>query len=158
MGDVKALFEIDFVSFLISLFIIISAIVTIATLITKFTQVIGKPLGWIKKPDKNKEEIDKMKKRLDHLESAVDTANEMLLDMHIDDYRWKILDFASGLSRGHKYNQEAFNHIFRIYEKYEKILKENGLENGLVDESMAYIRHRYGEILQQGVANYAQNK
>lgn len=162
MGDIKALLEIDIFAFLMTLFVIISAIVTMATLVTKFAQVIGKPIKWFKKNDEqhdmildNHNKINELADEQHKLEEKLNHTNELLLNLLIDDYRWKILDFASNLSKGNrKYNQEAFNHIFMIYEKYEKILEENNLENGLVEQSMDYIKHKYLEILQQGVQNY----
>ena len=77
----------------------------------------------------------------------------MFLDKEIDDWRWKILDFSSAVSNGRKYSREAFDHIIKIYKKYEKVLKENDMENGLVDESMAFIKRRYQEHLDKGEWN-----
>ena len=74
----------------------------------------------------------------------------MVLEKEIGDLRWTILDFSSALSNGRKYNGEAFKHIFSVYEKYEKILDENGMENGLVEESMKYIRDMYQKLLRNG--------
>ena len=63
------------------------------------------------------------------------------------------MDFCSALSNGRKYNRESFNHIFSVYEKYEKILKENKMENGLVEESIKFIREKYSEKLKNGEIN-----
>jgi hypothetical protein len=49
MEEIKALFQLDFVSIIISIVIIMSAVVSIATLIGKFSVIIGKPVRWIKK-------------------------------------------------------------------------------------------------------------
>ena len=64
--------------------------------------------------------------------------------------RYEILDFASSLSSGRKHNRESFDHILRIYQKYERILKENGMENGLVEESVKYIQEAYHDLLKRG--------
>ena len=72
------------------------------------------------------------------------------MEKEIDDMRWEILNFCSALSNGRKYNRESYDHVFSIYEKYERILKENKMENGLVEESMAFIRERYQEALKSG--------
>ena len=77
------------------------------------------------------------------IEKNLEVLPSMVLDKAIDDYRYEILDFCSALSNGRKYNRESFNHIFSVYEKYEKILKENNMENGLVEESIKFIREKY---------------
>ena len=76
--------------------------------------------------------------------------NQNSLDKQIDDMRSEILNFASSLSSGKKYNRESFKNIFKTYDKYEKILKENGWENGLVEESIGYIRETYRDWLKNG--------
>ena len=67
--------------------------------------------------------------------------------------RWEILDFASALMGGRKYNRESFDHIYRIYEKYETILKDNKMTNGFIDDSMKIIsefyRKQFTESLQE---------
>ena len=82
-----------------------------------------------------------------------DKLSNVILDKQIDDYRYEILDFASALSNGRRYNQESFNHIFNIYNKYEKILEENDMENGLVEESIEFIRDKLKEKLNNGEFN-----
>lgn len=74
----------------------------------------------------------------------------MFLDKEVNDMRWEIIDFCSALSNGRKYTKEAFEHVFRIYEKYEKILTDNNLQNGYVEESMNFAREKYVENLKKG--------
>lgn len=78
----------------------------------------------------------------------------MFIDKEIDDMRYKILDFASSISSGKKFNRESYDHILRIYDKYEKILEEHDMENGLVEESIKYIQSSYQDFLKNGMANY----
>ena len=91
--------------------------------------------------------------RDDEVNRDIQNLTAMFLDKEIDDWRWKILDFSSALSNGRNYNRESFDHIIKIYEKYEKVLEDNKLENGLVDESMKFIRKRYQEYLDKGSWN-----
>ena len=74
----------------------------------------------------------------------------MFIEKQIDDIRYEILDFSSALSSGRQYNKEQFDHIIKIHEKYEKILKENGLENGQVTVSMQVIMEIYKDKLRTG--------
>lgn len=92
-------------------------------------------------------------KRDDEINRDIQNLTSMFLDKEIDDWRWKILDFSSALSNGRKYNRESFDHIIKIYKKYEKVLEDNEMENGLVEESMKFIRKRYQEYLDKGLWN-----
>lgn len=80
----------------------------------------------------------------------------MFVEKEIDDLRWKILDFCSALSNGRKYNRETFDHIIQIYNKYEKILEENDMENGLVEESINFVREKYHEYLKNGNIEFSE--
>lgn len=91
--------------------------------------------------------------RDDEVNRDIQNLTAMFLDKEIDDWRWKILDFSSALSNGRSYNRESFDHIIKIYKKYEKVLEDNKMENGLVDESMKFIRKRYQEYLDKGFWN-----
>ena len=80
----------------------------------------------------------------------VSNLTELFVSKEIEDLRWTILDFTASLSDGKKYNRESFDHIMRMYHKYEKILDEHGMENGLVEESVKFIQEKYHEKLQNG--------
>lgn len=87
-------------------------------------------------------------------DEKINNLTDMFVDKEIDDLRYKILDFASSISSGKKFNRESYDHILKIYNKYEKILEENNMENGLVEESIEYIRNSYQEVLKTGSINY----
>ena len=87
-------------------------------------------------------------------DKKINDLTDMFVDKEIDDLRFKILDFASSVSSGMKYNRESYDHILKIYGKYERILEEHNMENGLVEESVKYIQSSYQELLKHGVPNY----
>lgn len=87
-------------------------------------------------------------------DEKINNLTNMFVDKEIDDMRYKILDFASSISSGKNFNRESYDHILRIYNKYEKILEEHGMENGLVEESIKYIQSSYQENLKNGMTNY----
>lgn len=87
-------------------------------------------------------------------DEKINALTNMFVDKEIDDLRFKILDFASSISSGMKYNRESYDHILKIYGKYEQILEEHNMENGLVEESVKYIQSSYQELLKAGKANY----
>lgn len=168
MNELKAMLELDFVAFILSIFIVMSGVIAIYTIIGKFSEVIGKPVKWVRQRqvdhdllEKNKKDIKALKDKHEADTKKYEESHQELIDdvkkltslfveKEIDDMRWEILNFCSALSNGRKYNRESYAHVFSIYEKYERILKENEMENGLVEESMAFIRERYQEDLKNG--------
>lgn len=84
------------------------------------------------------------------LTSSMDKLTQLFLNKEIEDIRWEILNFCTSLSNGKKYNRESYAHVFATYERYEQILEENHMENGLIAESMDYIREQYQENLKNG--------
>ena len=87
-------------------------------------------------------------------DDKINNLTDMFVDKEIDDLRYKILDFASSVSSGKKFNRESYDHILRMYGKYEKILEEHNMENGLVEESVKYIQSSYQQALKSGMADY----
>lgn len=48
MDILEELFKLDFVAIVLGIFIIMSAIISIVTIVGKFSEVIGKPVKWVK--------------------------------------------------------------------------------------------------------------
>lgn len=90
--------------------------------------------------------IDKQKVKDDKIE----TLTSLFVDKEIEDLRWTILDFTASLSEGKKYNREAFDQVMRMYHRYERILNEHNMENGLVEESVKFIQEMYHDKLKHG--------
>lgn len=91
------------------------------------------------------------------LTDAIDNINDNLKDMRkesidreIGQIRWDILKFATDISNGKKASRESYDFISKLYTRYETLLDEIGEENGLVDESVAYIKETYHQKLTNG--------
>ena len=168
MEEIRELLKLDFIAFILAVFIIMSGVIAIYTIIGKFSEIIKKPVGWVKKKNedhdmllrhnqeikdlakKHKTDTDKLSGEESEIKKDITKLTNMFLDKQIDDMRYEILDFASSLSSGRKHNRESFDHILRIYKKYEQILEDHNMENGLVEESIAFIRERYKSDLNNG--------
>lgn len=87
---------------------------------------------------------------VNEINNALNKLTSMFIDKEISDYRWEIINFATAISEKKPCNKEAFRHCFATYEKYEKILEENGLENGEVTASMEIITETYKKKLLEG--------
>ena len=84
------------------------------------------------------------------LQNSVENLRKMLVNKEINDMRWEILDFSNAVMNGRVYNKEIYDHIFDTYTEYERVLEENGLENGKVDSSMQFVRNKYLELMDKG--------
>lgn len=84
------------------------------------------------------------------IKDDLEKLTQMFINKEIDDIRWEVLDFASALSIGRSFSKEQFNHVLSLYSKYEKILEDNNMENGLVTASMEVINEIYKENLKTG--------
>lgn len=168
MNELSELQKIDIFSWLITGFLILSAINASVVIIGKFSETIGKPVRWVKAKQEDHSLLIKTSQSLDELwkqrkidvEQSIKHDNvlsdglkkltDMFIDKSIDDMRYEILDFASSLSSGRVYSKEQYDHVLNIYEKYEKILVENNLTNGKVNTSMEVIQELYKEKLKNG--------
>ena len=150
------------------IFLIMAVIISAYEIIGKFSEIINKPVKWVKKKNEDhqlliytvkslndlktqhNEDVHQSIRHDEVIEKKLNKLTSIILEKSIEDFRWEILDFSSALSNGRKYNLEAYNHIFKIYEKYEKILRDNGMENGLVEESIKFIREKNKKKLKNG--------
>lgn len=168
MEHVAELLKLDYTFVVMGLFLIMSGIIAMYTIIGKFSEIIKRPVSWVRKKnedhdmllkhegeikaltEKHKTDTEKINGEETEIKKEITKLTNMFLDKQIDDMRYEILDFASSLSSGRKHNRESFDHILRIYQKYEDILKENKMENGLVEESISFIKERYKSDLNNG--------
>lgn len=84
------------------------------------------------------------------IKKSITSLTKMFVKKEIDDMRWDILEFGSGVMANRPYSKEQYDHVFEVYQDYEKILAENGMENGRVDMSMSFVRKKYAEKMEKG--------
>ena len=165
--DVKAL--------IISIVVIFAVVVAIYTLVKKVQEITGFETKSMKKRrimeetiETLKTDIEKMgndreslqKQMADYSEEMHEMRKELLdalkdmrreiLAEKIDNIRWTIIDFSNSLRSGRTYDLEAYNHIVDIDSKYEKLLEENGMENGRVTMAMKLVKEKYETGLRDG--------
>lgn len=89
----------------------------------------------------------KLIEKVDNLEKD-NVALRLKIDMNeIDRIRWEILNFANSCRNGHRHTKDEFEHIISLHEKYEKILNEHDMENGLVTIEYEYLEDIYRHCL-----------
>ncbi|MDE6642362.1 MAG: hypothetical protein K2K63_17770 [Acetatifactor sp.] len=168
MNEIIKLTEINFYYVLISVFTILIGIKVMVSLLEWVTDKLGLETKWMRKQreehtllirtsqnlialqEQHEKDVARSDKRDEEIACDIKNLTRMFVDKEIDDMRWEINNFATNVSEGKRCNKDSFTHCIRIYEKYEKILKENGLENGEVEISMELINDAYKQKLKDG--------
>ena len=168
MSNISQLLSLDIVSVILGVFVILFAFAAVLDLIAKISVYVGKPVKWVKKNNEDHETIMKVTETLEQLRKQQNTDRQqsivhdheikhdleemssLFYDKMIEDMRWRILDFASAISNGRKFNIESYDFIIKTYEQYEKVLQKRGLKNGLIDETIVYIKSVLQEKMRNG--------
>mgnify|MGYP006906614678 CR=1 FL=1 len=160
MEEIQNLFNVDIGIFILSFSIVVIALKQLIDLLIYFQKKFG--INTNAKTDKEKLEsrISSLErhdnwqyKEILKISEGIEKITEQLYDKEIDDWRYEILNFCTELSNGKNFNQEAFDHIKRTYDKYENLLESRGMENGLVDKSIKYIDEVYRQYLKNNFNN-----
>lgn len=72
--------------------------------------------------------------------------NKKIDKNEIDRIRWELFQFARICRNGQKPSHEEFIHIFKLHQKYNNLIKENGLTNGEMDVEYAFVEQYYLEL------------
>ncbi len=173
MEAITELINVDFSSVFAAVFIILVGLKAIVPLLEWAVEKLGLETKWMRRRREEHTLLVRTSQNLDALQKThaedmqksdlhdkvlqadVKKLTAMFIDKQIDDMRYEILNFSASLSAGHTYHREAFDHIMKLYHKYEKILSEHNLENGLVEESIKYIQEKYRESLNSSPKNEA---
>lgn len=168
MNDIKALLTLDWAAVILGIFIIMSGGIAIVTIIGKFSEIIGKPVKWVRNKqqdhellmktiqdlkelhDKHEEDTKESIKHDKAIENKLETLTDLFVNWEISSMRWEINNFATKISENKPCNKDCFQHCFKTYEAYEDILKERHLTNGEVEISMKIIRDAYQRKMQNG--------
>lgn len=161
MNEIMELTKINFASALTAFFVFLIGAKTIVSLFEWVVEKLGIETRWTRKrheehdlliqtarnltalQEQHEKDILRSDRRDEEIASDIKKLTQMFVDKEIDDMRWEINNFATKVSEGRPCNKDSFTHCIRIYEKYEKILAENGLENGEVEISMELINDAY---------------
>lgn len=84
------------------------------------------------------------------LSNQMTELKQLFINKEIDDMRWEMLDFASAIMNKRRCSKEQYDHVIDTYVKYEKILEENGMENGRVTSSMEFVNDKYKKLMSVG--------
>ena len=113
----------------------------------KYELLINTAQGLKSLQEKQENDVKQSIRHDEHIKDDIQMFSKMFIDLEIQDIRWYILSFCSDLSNGKQFSSEYYDYVFKLYDKYEKMLKENDMTNGLVEQSISYIREKYHESL-----------
>lgn len=157
MNAIEKITELNYILLILGFFAILFACKEIIEIFAYFKKKFRVKLGSEEDKENIEKRIETLEKHdkwqyseLTKISRCVEEINKNLIEKEIDDIRWELLDFCSALTGGRNYNREAFAHIFKTYEKYEKILSDNEMSNGFVEESMNAVKEIYHEKLVNG--------
>ena len=168
MDAINELLNINFSYVLLSVFVILIGIKAIVSIFEWVINKLGLETKWMRKrreehdllirtsqnlialQEKHEKDVKRSDRRDEEISNDIKKLTRMFVDKEIDDMRWEINNFATKVSEGSPCNKDSFTHCIHTYEKYEKILKENGLENGEVEISMELINEAYKQKLKEG--------
>lgn len=168
MNEIIELTKVNFSSVFIAVFVILIGLKAIVSLFEWIIDKLGLETKWMRHKreehelliqtsqnltalqEKHKEDFAHSDQRDEEISADIKKLTQMFVDKEIDDMRWEIINFATNVSEGKPCNKDSFKHCIHVYEKYEKILEENGLENGEVEISMELINEAYKEKLKEG--------
>lgn len=168
MEIIKELTAVDFSSVFVSVFVILMGIKAVTSAWEWMIEKLGIETKWTRQrreehglliqasqnllelQERHKRDIENSDRRDEEISADIKKLTQMFIDKEIDDMRWEINNFATKVSEGKPCNKDSFKHCIHVYEKYEKILEENGLENGEVEISMELINDVYKQKLKNG--------
>ncbi len=169
MDAIRELAGIDFPSLFLSVFTVLIGIKACHSILEWVTGKLGLETKWMRKKredrelllhtsknlaalhEQHKKDMEASDRHDEELCREIKRLTEMFIDKEIDDMRWEINNFATRVSEGRPCNKDSYTHCIRIYEKYEKLLEENGLENGEVEVSMELINESYKQKRKEGI-------
>lgn len=93
---------------------------------------------------------DKLEDNQKVLQDGINELKTLLINKEIDDIRTTILEFSNNVMNDRDYNKEQYEHIIDLYDKYEKILEQNGMINGRVTASMEFVLKNYQDLMDNG--------
>ena len=166
MNELKELLKLDYIALIMGVFILMAGIIAVYTIIGKFSEIIKKPVSWVKKKNDDhdmllrhdkeikelakihKSDTDKITDEESEIKKNIAKLTNMFLDKQISDYRWEIINLADEILNGKTVSKECLKHAISIHSKYETIIEENGFTNGEVELSMKIINKSYLDLME----------
>lgn len=166
MNEITELTKIDFAYVFIAVLLILVSIKFAVSLFEWAVNILGLETKWMRQKREehdllmqtsqglielqahHKKDIERSDRRDEEISNDIKKLTQMFVDKEINDYRWEIINLADKISSDKtSASKECLRHAISTYEKYEKIIVENGLVNGEVEISIEIIKEAYQQKL-----------
>jgi hypothetical protein len=166
MNEITELTKIDFAYVFIAVLLILVSIKFAVSLFEWAVNILGLETKWMRQKREehdllmqtsqglielqahHKKDIERSDRRDEEISNDIKKLTQMFVDKEINDYRWEIINLADKISSDKtSVSKECLRHAISTYEKYEKIIVENGLVNGEVEISIEIIKEAYQQKL-----------
>ena len=166
MSDIIELTKIDFAYVFIAVILILVGVKFAVSLFEWIVNKLGLETKWMRQKreerdlliqtsqglvelqEHHKNDIARSDRRDEEISNDIKKLTQMFVDKEITDYRWEIINLADKISSDKtSVSKECLRHAISTYEKYEKIIAENGLVNGEVEISIEIIKEAYQQKL-----------
>ena len=143
----------SFATWATSITIIVAALSAVCKPVRNVIRFVFNRL-WDKK-DKNKEIIERinnvesaLSREIDSVKTTLSGRIQEVSDRNDEDtkdnIRWTILDFANSCRNGRRHTRDEYEHMFRLADKYEKLLKPDE-KNSYFAAEYEYIKDKFAE-------------
>lgn len=167
MNEITELTKIDFSYVFIAVFVILIGIKAIVSISEWIVEKLGLETKWMRHKreehelliqtsqnltalqKKHKEDVERSDRRDEEISSDLKKLTDLFVSKEINDYRWEIINLADKISANKFVSKECLRHAISTYEKYEKVIEENGLSNGEVEISIEVIKECYQNRLKE---------
>ena len=89
-------------------------------------------------------------KRIDDIEKELATMRQENYEKDVRDMRGEILDFANSCHNKRKHTKDEFIHIIEQITRYEELIEEHDIANGVIEVQAKDIKDLYKECLREG--------
>lgn len=168
MNEIVELTKINFSSVFIAVFVILIGVKAIVSLFEWIIEKLGLETKWMRKrreehdlllqtskgltalQEKHEKDVERSDKHDEEISHDIKKLTDLFIDKQINDYRWEIINLADKISFDKSsVSKECLRHAISTYEKYEKIIVENGLVNGEVEISIEIIKETYQQKMRE---------
>ena len=168
MDTITELTKLDFSFLFLSIFVVLIGVKAIVSIFEWFIDKLGLETKWMRKKredhelllttsknlimleEHHKKDMEKSDRLDSEMRNDMNRFTNMCRESAVEALRGEINNFATKVAEGKPCNKDSFSHCIRSYERYEKLLEENGLENGEVELSMEIINEAYKRKLKEG--------
>lgn len=159
MGEIIKLFEIDFKTLFTNFFIIIFAIVAIATILNKFFLMIKKPMKWFRVQSDDHKVLEESIKNVESLHRMLEDAMELIVDIQremkqlykdvsndreqVSNLQKEVIEFMDATKEADKIRDENINNLTvankelladKINQKYKSYISKGGIPQDEYDD------------------------